>query len=153
MRVELWAGHCQGSPDADLVIKALDMVYAAWQASKSAVSLGSGVGNALVLPAATLGGCASSATITGEPGVNKGDSFQKMLGVVSRNNSVTKQVDGQGFRAEGYPNAQPTEQTVIVKRATRNLSSNVFDSVKSTTVGDGKRDYFGAYPCGGKGLK
>ncbi|WP_411378968.1 hypothetical protein [Pseudomonas sp. MPB26] len=59
-------------------------------------------GSALLLAAATLGGCASSAAITGEPGVNMGDSYQQVLAVVSRNNAVTKQVDGQGFRAEGY---------------------------------------------------
>ena len=59
-------------------------------------------GTALVLAAATLGGCTSSTAITGEPGVNMGDSYQKVLEVVSRNNTVTKQVDGQGFRAEGY---------------------------------------------------
>ena len=59
-------------------------------------------GTALVLAAAVLGGCASSAATTGEPGVSMGDSYQKVLAVVSRNNTVTKQVDGQGFRAEGY---------------------------------------------------
>ena len=59
-------------------------------------------GTALVLAAATLGGCTSSTAITGEPEVNMGDSYQKVLEVVSRNNTVTKQVDGQGFRAEGY---------------------------------------------------
>ena len=59
-------------------------------------------GTAWVLAAAALGGCASSAAITGEPGVNMGDSYQKVLEVVSRNNTVTRQVEGQGFRAEGY---------------------------------------------------
>jgi len=59
-------------------------------------------GTALVLAAAALGGCASSAEVTGEPGVNMGDSYQQVLAVVSRNNTITKQVDGQGFRAEGY---------------------------------------------------
>jgi uncharacterized protein YcfL len=59
-------------------------------------------GAALVLAATTLGGCASSAAVTGESGVNMGDSYQQVLAVVSRNNTVTKQVDGQGFRAEGY---------------------------------------------------
>lgn len=59
-------------------------------------------GAALALAATALGGCASSAAITGEPGVNMGDSYQKVLAVVSRNNTVTKQVDGQGFRVEGY---------------------------------------------------
>ena len=59
-------------------------------------------GSAFVLAAAALGGCASSAAITGEPGVNMGDSYQKVLAVVSRNDTVTKKVDGQGFRAEGY---------------------------------------------------
>lgn len=58
--------------------------------------------SAVVLAAAALGGCASSAAITGEPGVNTGDSYQEVLAVVSRNNTVTKQVAGQGFRAEGY---------------------------------------------------
>ena len=55
-------------------------------------------GTALVLAAAVLGGCASSAATTGEPGVSMGDSYQKVLAVVSRNNTVTKQIDGQGFR-------------------------------------------------------
>lgn len=59
-------------------------------------------GAALALAATALGGCAASAAITGEPGVNMGDSYQSVLAVVSRNNTVTKQVDGQGFRAEGY---------------------------------------------------
>ncbi|NVZ72799.1 hypothetical protein [Pseudomonas costantinii] len=59
-------------------------------------------GTALVLAAAGLGGCASSMTVTGEPGVKMGDSYAQVLAVVSRNNAVTKQVDGQGFRAEGY---------------------------------------------------
>ena len=59
-------------------------------------------GAALALAATALGGCASSVAITGEPGVNMGDSYQSVLAVVSRNNAVTKQVDGQGFRAEGY---------------------------------------------------
>ena len=49
-----------------------------------------------MLAAIGLGGCASSAAITGRPGVNMGDSYQKVLAVVSRNNAVTKQVDGQG---------------------------------------------------------
>ena len=59
-------------------------------------------GTALALAVTALGGCASSAAITGEPGVDMGDSYQKVLALVSRNNTVTKQVDGQGFRAEGY---------------------------------------------------
>ena len=59
-------------------------------------------GAALALAATALGGCASSTALTGEPGVNMGDSYQKVLEVVSRNNTVTKQVEGQGFRAEGY---------------------------------------------------
>lgn len=57
---------------------------------------------ALILVASALGGCASSAAITGEPGVKMGDSYHQVLDVVSRNNAVTKEVDGQGFRAEGY---------------------------------------------------
>lgn len=59
-------------------------------------------GTVLVLAAAALGGCASSAAMTGEPGVHMGDSYEKVLAVVSRDNTVTKKVDGQGFRAEGY---------------------------------------------------
>lgn len=59
-------------------------------------------GAALVLAVAGLGGCASSMTETGEPGVKMGDSYAQVLAVVSRNNTVIKQVDGQGFRAEGY---------------------------------------------------
>ncbi|WP_040066261.1 hypothetical protein [Pseudomonas batumici] len=59
-------------------------------------------GRALVLAAVGLGGCASSATITGEPGVKMGDTYAQVLAVVSRNNTVTKQVEGEGFRAEGY---------------------------------------------------
>lgn len=61
-----------------------------------------GLCSTLVMAAAALGGCASSADITGEPGVNMGDSYQKVLGVVSRNNAITKVVEGEGFRAEGY---------------------------------------------------
>jgi len=56
-------------------------------------------GAALVLAAAGLGGCASSMT---ETGVKMGDSYAQVLAVVSRNNSVIKQVDAQGFRAQGY---------------------------------------------------
>ena len=59
-------------------------------------------GTALVLAAIALGGCVSSSTSPGEPGVNMGDSYQKVLAVVSRDNTVTKQVDGEGFRAVGY---------------------------------------------------
>lgn len=57
---------------------------------------------ALLLAIAGLGGCASSLTTTGEPGVKMGDSYSQVLAVVSRSNTVTKTVDGQGFRAEGY---------------------------------------------------
>ncbi|WP_017901942.1 hypothetical protein [Pseudomonas asplenii] len=49
-----------------------------------------------------LGGCASSMSTTGEPGVKMGDSYSQVLAVVSRNNAVTKEVKGEGFRAEGY---------------------------------------------------
>ncbi|WP_248798295.1 hypothetical protein [Pseudomonas sp. MWU13-2105] len=49
-----------------------------------------------------LGGCASSMSTTGEPGVRMGDSYAQVFAVVSRNNTVTKEVEGQGFRAEGY---------------------------------------------------
>lgn len=56
----------------------------------------------LVLAASALGGCATSAAITGEPGIQMGDSYQKVLAVVSSNDTITKKVDGQGFRAEGY---------------------------------------------------
>lgn len=59
-------------------------------------------GTLLVLAASALGGCASPAAITGEPGVQMGDSYEKVLAVISRNDTVTKKVDGQGFRAEGY---------------------------------------------------
>ncbi|KTC43783.1 hypothetical protein AO262_16050 [Pseudomonas fluorescens ABAC62] len=59
-------------------------------------------GAALALAAVGLGGCASSMTVTGEPGVKMGDSYAQVLAVVSRDNAVTKQVEGQGFRAEGY---------------------------------------------------
>ncbi|KIH84138.1 hypothetical protein UCMB321_2138 [Pseudomonas batumici] len=31
-----------------------------------------------------------------------GDTYAQVLAVVSRNNTVTKQVEGEGFRAEGY---------------------------------------------------
>jgi len=56
----------------------------------------------LVLAAAALGGCASWTTATGEPGVDVGDSYQKVLAVISRNNTVTNKVDGQDIQAEGY---------------------------------------------------
>jgi len=56
----------------------------------------------LTLAAAALGGCASLAAATGEPGVDVGDSYQKVLAVISRNNTVTNKVDGQGIQAEGY---------------------------------------------------
>ncbi|MFL1503300.1 hypothetical protein ACI77J_17140 [Pseudomonas sp. O64] len=59
-------------------------------------------GAALMLAAAALGGCASSMSVTNEPGVKMGDSYAQVLAVVSRNNTVTKQVEGQGFRAQGY---------------------------------------------------
>ncbi len=39
---------------------------------------------------------------TGEPGVKMGDSYPQVLAVVSRNNTVTEEVKGEGFRAEGY---------------------------------------------------
>ncbi|WP_122221773.1 hypothetical protein [Pseudomonas syringae group genomosp. 3] len=59
-------------------------------------------GIALLWLAVGLGGCASSTTATGEPGVKMGDSYEHVLRVVSRNNAIIKSVDGQGFRAEGY---------------------------------------------------
>ena len=59
-------------------------------------------GVALALVAAGVGGCASSMTVTGEPGVKMGQSYAQVLAVVSRNNAVTKRVEGGGFRAEGY---------------------------------------------------
>ncbi|QJI32963.1 MULTISPECIES: hypothetical protein [unclassified Pseudomonas] len=59
-------------------------------------------GAALAWAALGLGGCANSMTTTGEPGVKMGDSYEQVLAVVSRNNTVTRQVDGKGFRAEGY---------------------------------------------------
>lgn len=61
------------------------------------------MGNAaLLLAVVGLGGCASALSTTGEPGVKMGDSYEQVLAVVSRNNTVIKEVKGQGFRAEGY---------------------------------------------------
>lgn len=75
----------------------------AYQKKIKMINLCNGLyGTALVSAAVALSGCASSSTITGEPGVNMGDSYQKVLAAVSRDNTVTKQVDGEGFRAEGY---------------------------------------------------
>ncbi|NVZ17876.1 MULTISPECIES: hypothetical protein [unclassified Pseudomonas] len=57
---------------------------------------------ALVWAAIGLAGCANSMTSTGVPGVKMGDSYEQVLAVVSRDNTVTRKIDGQGFRAEGY---------------------------------------------------
>ncbi|WP_242487486.1 MULTISPECIES: hypothetical protein [unclassified Pseudomonas] len=57
---------------------------------------------ALMLAMLGLGGCASSMTVTGEPGVKMGDSYDQVLAVISRSNTVTKTVKDQGIRAEGY---------------------------------------------------
>ncbi|NVZ35966.1 hypothetical protein HX779_28655 [Pseudomonas sp. A4002] len=59
-------------------------------------------GAALVWAAIGLGGCANSMTTTGEPGVKMGESYEQVLAVVSSNNTVTREIDGEAFRAEGY---------------------------------------------------
>lgn len=69
---------------------------------KHAVSLGSGIGHRTGVGGSGAGRLRLLSPISGEPGVNIGDSYQKMLAVVSRKNAVTQQVDGQGLRAEGY---------------------------------------------------
>jgi hypothetical protein len=62
-------------------------------------------GAPLLLSAIGLAGCANSMTSTGVPGVKMGDSYEQVLAVVSRDNTVTKKIDGEGFRAEGYSQA------------------------------------------------
>ena len=62
-------------------------------------------GAPLLLSAIGLTGCANSMTSTGVPGVKMGDSYEQVLAVVSRDNTVTKKIDGEGFRAEGYSQA------------------------------------------------
>ncbi len=56
------------------------------------------------LGAMGLVGCASppSPSATVEPGVEMGDSYAEVLAVVGRHNTVTKAVEGQALRAEGY---------------------------------------------------
>ncbi|QXI31380.1 hypothetical protein [Pseudomonas vanderleydeniana] len=58
----------------------------------------------VALSAAGLTGCTSppSLSATVEPGVEMGDSYARVLAVVSRNNTVTRTIEGQALRAEGY---------------------------------------------------
>jgi hypothetical protein len=39
---------------------------------------------------------------TGEPGISMGDSYEKVLKILERNNKITKSIEGEGIRAEGY---------------------------------------------------
>lgn len=55
-----------------------------------------------ILLVALCASCASLTSTTGEPGIAMGDSYEKVLGVVKQNNRITKTIEGDAIRAEGY---------------------------------------------------
>jgi hypothetical protein len=55
-----------------------------------------------ILLIALCASCASLSSTTGEPGIAMGDSYEKVLETVKRNNRITKTIEGDGIRAEGY---------------------------------------------------
>lgn len=48
--------------------------------------------------------CSASiaSSMTGESGVEMGDSYEKVLETLKENNRITKTIEGGGIRAEGY---------------------------------------------------
>lgn len=55
-----------------------------------------------ILLVALCASCASLTSTTGEPGIAMGDSYEKVLDVVKQNNRITKTIEGDAIRAEGY---------------------------------------------------
>ena len=49
-----------------------------------------------------LTSCAMSLSPTGEPGISMGDSYEKVLAKLQTNHVITKEIAGEGIRAEGY---------------------------------------------------
>lgn len=46
--------------------------------------------------------CAVTSTATGEPGISIGDSYESVFKALEKDNRITKAIDGQGIRAEGF---------------------------------------------------
>lgn len=57
----------------------------------------------IVLPViALLSACTAMTTATGETGIAMGDSYERVLAKLQADHNITKTIEGQGIRAEGY---------------------------------------------------